>query len=55
MNASLTIHSSEITIRRPARANWLLWIKAFITSLFTTADDPAALRYTASKYGGEQD
>jgi hypothetical protein len=55
MNASLTIHPSEITLRRPARANWLSRIPAFITSLFAASDDPAALRYAAAKYGGETD
>jgi hypothetical protein len=59
MNTTLTIQQPEIAIRTPARTNWLSRIEAFIAAyfaiLFTTADDPAALRYTASKYGGEID
>ena len=59
MNTSLTIQQTEITIRKPARPNWLSRIEAFFAShfasLFAAADDPAALRYAAGKYDGEMD
>jgi hypothetical protein len=55
MNTSLTINRPEAPVCRPARPNWLEMIEAFFALLFSTADDPAALRYTASKYKGEID
>lgn len=54
MNASLTIRQNQIATRRPARASWLARVQALIAALFT-ADDPAALRYSAAKYQGEID
>jgi hypothetical protein len=54
MNTSLTLHPTFTAVRQPARSRFFAALLAFVASLFIY-DDPAALRYSASKTNGEID
>jgi hypothetical protein len=55
MNTTFPIRHPEIAVRIPARPNFFAILVSLFNIIFATADDPAALRYVADKYGGEID